>query len=312
MPGRLRTNFRSGNLAEDLGVLLLRGIAAVADVPRSEDIGLDAIATLLRRDADGNCYAEDSFGVQLKSASEATLEYKDHGLDWFRGQSQPFLIGRVSPREAMISLYPTLLIHHATRAMHSTKAVVHFGNSTIPPMLAGYANSPWCGNHVDRDTVDIWLGEPLLEWNLSQLRDEKYLLIAYRALKRFLQINRYELQFIALNQASAIAWKTNEPESISSSFMMAGGAKHELQSVVNQCMPALQGLLTFSLATPNDCDTTLLGSVIGVIAALKEAGATIEAEDLFLKVGLHHLHRSIPKESDCDGGIATWPRSDRE
>src|SRR5438132_14267048 len=96
MAGRLRTNFRSGNLAENLGLLLLKGIAAVADVPRTEDIGLDAVATLLRRDADGNCYAEDSFGVQLKAASETSLEYTDHGLTWFLGQSQPFFIGRVS------------------------------------------------------------------------------------------------------------------------------------------------------------------------------------------------------------------------
>jgi len=70
MPGRLRTSFRSGNLAEDLGLLLLKGIAAVADVPRTEDVGLDAIATLLRRASDGNCYAEDGFVVQLKSYSE--------------------------------------------------------------------------------------------------------------------------------------------------------------------------------------------------------------------------------------------------
>ena len=54
MPSRLRTSFRSGNLAEQLGLLLLKGIAAVADVPRSEDVGVDAVATLLRRDPEGN------------------------------------------------------------------------------------------------------------------------------------------------------------------------------------------------------------------------------------------------------------------
>ena len=70
MPGRLRTSFRSGNLTEHLGLLLLKGIAAVADVPRTEDVGLDAFATLLRRASDGHCYAEDGFVVQLKSYSE--------------------------------------------------------------------------------------------------------------------------------------------------------------------------------------------------------------------------------------------------
>src|SRR6266446_5061058 len=121
MAGRLRTTFRSGNLAEDLGLLLLKGVAAVADVPRPEDIGFDAIATLLRRDADGNSYAEDSFFVQLKAVSESTLEYRGHELTWFLGQSQPFFIGRVSLADAKLSLYPTFLINHASKALHATK-----------------------------------------------------------------------------------------------------------------------------------------------------------------------------------------------
>src|SRR5690242_8531402 len=96
MPGRLRTSYRSGNLAEDLDLLLLKGIAAVAEVPRPEDVGLDAVATLLRRDEDGNSYAEDSFLVQLKSESATTLEYKDHELAWLLAQTQPMFIGRIS------------------------------------------------------------------------------------------------------------------------------------------------------------------------------------------------------------------------
>src|SRR6266404_2250950 len=113
MPGRLRTNFRSGNLAEHLGLLMLKGIAAVADVPRTEDIGLDAIATLLRRDADGNCYAEDGFVVQLKSDAVASMEYRGHELTWFLGQSQPMFIGLVSMKVSSISLYSTLRVNQA-------------------------------------------------------------------------------------------------------------------------------------------------------------------------------------------------------
>lgn len=121
MPGRLRTSFRSGNLAEHLGLLLLKGIAAVAEVARPEDVGLDAIATLLRQDADGNCYAEDSFLVQLKSDSATAIEYKDHELDWLLGQSQPMFIGLVSRAESQISLYPTLFVNHAVLSLHAKK-----------------------------------------------------------------------------------------------------------------------------------------------------------------------------------------------
>ena len=80
--GRLHGDFRSGNLAENLGLLLLKGAAAVAEVPRSEDVGVDAVGTLLRRDSDGNHYAEDTFVVQLKSESARTLEYRDHAVEW--------------------------------------------------------------------------------------------------------------------------------------------------------------------------------------------------------------------------------------
>ena len=299
MAGRLPTNFRSGNLAEDLGLLLLKGVAAVADVPRTEDIGLDAIATLLRRDADGNCYAEDSFGVQLKAVSETSLEYRDHALTWFLGQSQPFFIGRVSLAHAKISLYPTFSIHHATKAMHATRAVIHFGSSTIPPMLAGHTTSPWCGRGPDEpDTVDVWLGEPLLEWTLAQLCDKDYLVSAYRTLKRFLEIARRELHLLSLNQMSCISWTTNDADSITSSFMMGAGSNKELQSVVQQSMPALQALLIYTTGMADDRRQMVLGPLLMLVAALKEVGATIETEDLFFKMGLHFLAQSKSPQAD--------------
>src|SRR3954470_20227230 len=107
MAGRLGANLRSGNMAEALGILLLKGIAAVADVPRTEDVGLDAVASLLRRDEDGNCYAEDNFVVQLKSDSATSIEYRDHELEWLLAQSLPMFIGLVSLRDSRLSLYPT-------------------------------------------------------------------------------------------------------------------------------------------------------------------------------------------------------------
>jgi len=65
---------------------LLKGIAAVAEVTRPEDIGLDAIATLLRLDNDGNFYAEDSFVVQLKADSVTSSVF---GKFFFALQTRP-------------------------------------------------------------------------------------------------------------------------------------------------------------------------------------------------------------------------------
>lgn len=41
-------NTRSGDLAEGMGIEMLRSIALVAPVPQPEDVGVDAFATLLK------------------------------------------------------------------------------------------------------------------------------------------------------------------------------------------------------------------------------------------------------------------------
>ncbi|NLS91164.1 MAG: hypothetical protein GXX96_03150 [Planctomycetaceae bacterium] len=75
MPGRRRSSFRSGDLAEHLGLLLLKGIAAVAEVARPEDVGLDAIATLkdigVEIDPD-NLFGKFLFALQQPDGGGAT------------------------------------------------------------------------------------------------------------------------------------------------------------------------------------------------------------------------------------------------
>jgi hypothetical protein len=72
----VNTRFRSGFLAEDLGVLLLRGVALVAPVPRpSEDAHWDAVATLLRKESSYRVLPENAFYVQLKAVSEREILY---------------------------------------------------------------------------------------------------------------------------------------------------------------------------------------------------------------------------------------------
>lgn len=54
-----------------MGAEMLRAICAVAEVPHPEDVGFDAVATLLRRDG-AFLLAEDSLCVQFKARSEST------------------------------------------------------------------------------------------------------------------------------------------------------------------------------------------------------------------------------------------------
>jgi hypothetical protein len=75
MPGMRDRNLRSGDLHEELGILLLKEVALVAPVPRQEDAGSDAFATLIRPEGSRRLISDVSFMVQLKSASATSVSY---------------------------------------------------------------------------------------------------------------------------------------------------------------------------------------------------------------------------------------------
>jgi hypothetical protein len=283
MPGRLRTSFRSGNLAEHLGLLLLKGIAAVAEVARPEDIGLDAIATLLRPDDDGNCYAEDSFVVQLKSGSAKTIEYQDHELDWLVGQSLPMFIGLVSLAESQIRLYLTIFVNHAVFALHARRVTVRFGPSNLPPFLAGQEWSAWKGESDHGATV--WLGDPLLEWKLNDLVDGDWAMQTYEILKFFLALARRELDLLTFGQSSMLSWSTNELSSIKSTTGMMKGHADDLKSLAERCVPALHAILFHAINMhKGDEQHKLTVRLLALASALRDIGVEIDPDNFFGKI----------------------------
>jgi hypothetical protein len=294
MPGRLRSSFRSGNLAEHLGLLLLKGIAAVAEVARPEDIGLDAIATLLRRDDDGNCYAEDSFVVQLKSDSATSIQYQDHELDWLVGQSQPMFIGRVSLADSQISLYPTLFVNQAALSLHARRVTVRFGTSGLPPFLAGQKWSPWRGE-PDHSAATVWLGEPVLTWTLSDLVDESWAARAYQTLKRFIRLARRELELVSLGQCSVIDWATNDPSTITSQPGIMKGHLDDLRSLADRCAPCLHAIMLCAISMPNEPGKSLVIALMALAAALRDIGVEIDPDNLFGKFSF-----SLRSQPDTD------------
>src|SRR5437868_2436595 len=274
MPGRLRTSFRSGNLAEHVGLLLLKGIAAVADVPRTEDVGLDAVATLLRRASDGNCYAEDGFVVQFKSYSETSIDYHDHELSWLIGQLQPMFIGRVSLQDSRISLYPTLHINQAVLALHTEHITIEFGRARHS-MAELY---PWTATD---HSAKVWLGEPLLEWTLTDLTDATWASSAYETMKRFLEIARREYDLLTLGQCSQLVWEKNDKDSIQSSFKMIKSHPDSLQNVAQQCLPGINALMSCAMAMPEARGNLLMIPIVALVAALRDEGVAVQPSDIF-------------------------------
>lgn len=294
MPGRLQRDFRFGNLAEQLGVLLLKGIAAVADVPRPEDVGLDAVATLLRPDDDDNYYAEDTFVVQLKSASATSIKYEGHELQWLIGQSQPMFIGLVSLAESRISLYPTIHVNHAVLSLNSKWVTVRFGISDIPAFFDGHKWSPWKGE--EKHGATVWLGEPLLRWTLGDIVQKNWINDTYATLKRFLTLARRETQLLALGQYSVLNWSTNDSNSITSQNGMMKGGPNDLGSIAQQCAPCLHALMLRAMTSDDNAGNTLLSSLVTMAASLREMGAEVDPENLFGKFFFALQSRKKPED----------------
>lgn len=277
MPGRRRTSFRSGDLAEDLGIFLLKGIAVVAEVTRQEDIGLDAIATLLRRDVDGNSYAEDTFVVQFKSESEDEIEYRDHEFKWFVQQSLPMFIGRVSLSRSEIALHPTIFANQAIWSLHASDIRIRFGNSNLPPMLREQLRSPWT---IYGEKPTVWLGEPLLRWTAAELVDRDWCDAAYKTLKHFIPKVQRETTLLALGQSSVIEWSTNDEGSIKFKPGMMKGHPSNLQNVIDVCEPSLHALMLMALALPVTNGEPILRCLEELSNELRKLDVRIDSENL--------------------------------
>lgn len=104
MPGKLAPNLRKGHLAEDLGIFFLRSFCAVADVRQEDDFGIDALATLVRKEKK-LLIAEQTFAVQIKAASVKEVLYEGSEVNWLLRQFIPFFFLRVDLNLSSFELY---------------------------------------------------------------------------------------------------------------------------------------------------------------------------------------------------------------
>ncbi len=200
MPGRRLGSYRKGDWNEELGILLLKSLAAVASVPRQEDFGLDAVGTLLRP-AQNNCvYAEDSFYVQLKSESAKQILYKDHELDWLLNLQLPLFIGKVSRRESSLSLFTA----HVLNEFFVLRDFRNFKELIVKIDDGGNAK-----RFAKGERYEISLGEPLVTININQASDSSFTEHVYQILKDYLRLEHRNIRSRPLKFYRHIKWIPN-------------------------------------------------------------------------------------------------------
>jgi hypothetical protein len=198
MVGRRPKDFRGGDLAEELGIVLLKGIAAVATVPRPEDVGIDAIATLLREGPNRMLVAENSFYVQLKASGERKISYSGDGLRWLRALKLPFFVGIVRLNDAAIDLYGT---HRLSQIMLEAVGWEQV-DLYFKPVNEGKGTST-------KRVTDI--APPLLAWSVHDLANRDFLSHAYSRLKPYIEREQRNIDYRPIGYLENIDWNPGEP-----------------------------------------------------------------------------------------------------
>lgn len=199
MVGRRPKDFREGDLAEELGIVLLKSIAAVATVPRPEDVGIDAIATLLREGPDRMLVAENSFYVQLKKSGERKISYAGEAIRWLKALKLPFFVGIVRLEDAAIDLYGT---HRLSQIMLEAIEWERLDLYFKPVDETKKATST-------KRATDI--APPLLTWSVHDLSNPDFLSDAYTRLKPYIEQEQRNIDYRPIGYLENIDWRPGDP-----------------------------------------------------------------------------------------------------
>ena len=208
MPAKRGKNFRSGDLAEQLGIYLLQSVALVAPIPRTEDVGIDVVCTLISDYNQFSYLAEDSFYVQVKSNGVKEIEYSDIEVDWLTNLKLPFFIAVVDKLETKVSLYTCKRLYDAI--------AVKKDRSSIRLILAdNEADNVF--DFVEEKETDIYLGIPIVEWSILDLMNKELNVktLFFNIMKEHVRIIHEAMELYVLGCGMSYVWKTNEfPERI--------------------------------------------------------------------------------------------------
>lgn len=263
MTGRLDRNLRQGHKAEKLGVELLCQLCAVASVPQSEDVGFDAVATLLRRD-NRFLYAEESFCVQFKARLVREIAYQAHKYKWFRALTLPFFIGSVDLATGETALFTTHNLATRPDGQSFASAVIYLDPNQT---------------RLEGEVVHQSLGPPILQWTTTQGEDPAFQTLAYEVLKKWITLEYVNLTLRTIRTKRDVRWKTNEVPA--AGYMSIMSHPSELDEDIEATVPYLNKLAMHFMDFDEEVSYPSLGLYL-LMQWLRERG-TSESE-LFVRV----------------------------
>lgn len=258
MVGRRGRNLREGDLAEGIGLELIRAFALVAPVPRTEDVGIDAVGTLVRP-GHPHLVAERSFLIQVKSASVPWLDYVGPSYHWLMELKLPLFVAKVRLSEALVELYTT---HRAVDPLDGKLKGVRMYLSKINAFGEDYDHAP----DVRKGVHHVSLGDPVLRWTAANAATNVFRQKAYEILHRVIEIEESNLSLRGYKQWNALRWKTNEAAKL-------GGQRFGAELDASMMMDFANRLGAFAQAVAPRCTTTRAEILLRAISVCRLLGS---------------------------------------
>ncbi len=195
-------NLRSGDLAEQLGLLLLQNVSLISQVPRTEDVGIDAVATLIRNFDKYKFIAEDSFFVQIKSSSVTEINFKDEQVKWLSELQLPFFIALVERKTSTIHLHCAHYLSDIIATNPNRKEITF--NLTD--------HSEYECNDYDA-SIKAPIGPSVINWSLKTVVSNKNFINEFhQLLKPHVAIAKKSIETRRVGVTELVSWETgNEP-----------------------------------------------------------------------------------------------------
>jgi len=233
-------DFRLGDRAEDLGIVLMKMFCAIAPVPRQEDFGIfDAVATLLRRE-NKSWHAEDSFLVQFKGgASVKKVEYKGEKFKALQNQELALFIAHVNLEKADIKLYSVGVALAEPNIRCAKQLVVH--------LIKPRKQKPF-------DGVTLHIApDPILHWSANDITVEDKETHAYNVMTQWLSFDHRNRRYFKMGLQVKVRWQTNEVPSIKDIIYTGSPSREDL--ALAEAVPTVEVLSVLAinnieLATP--------------------------------------------------------------
>jgi hypothetical protein len=224
-----------------MGLEILRRLAFVAPVPRAEDVGIDAMCTLQRRDGE-MLYPEDTFAVQIKSWTTRSLSLEEPDMAWLHGLDLPLFLVSVDLKGARGAVYSLInLFGPGNRTLREDNGPPTEPIEAIldPPASSQYGMQPWVASLGPPPT--IWIGPPVFAFRFDEVDDPAFHQKAYLLLKAHVEAASVAIRARRVRTYLGYRLTENAPPQLVMSGTH-GGDEADIENVLVEIVPQLERL----------------------------------------------------------------------